>query len=375
MRIVPGPAGLLPLALSLATIGAASIGGRQQAIFPVRVPSTPSCATCEIAVQEAFTIGVGEDDGALSTRPEVVLRLSSGNILVAGMGGSEGVPRLYGSRGRYLRTLGRSGAGPGEFNRVQAGFVDSDSVFLFDIGNARLSVLSPDLRVVRYAPTPRRVYAAVPTVGGFAVSADFHDADRVGFPLHLFERSGAYSARIGDKAEAVILGGGTRSRHLSSARDGGFWALPAYGEYVLRRFDSRGLLLRELVVESDWYSGGFPLRPLSPDALPQTIIYAVREDRFGRLWVIARVGDARWREGLGPVTRVEGRNIAQVLDPERVYDGIIEVVDPATARVLARRRFDYLPSHLLSDDLAASYSITADGEPMLRILSIALRRR
>jgi hypothetical protein len=65
--------------------------------------------------------------------------------------GDEGVVRTYDSSGAFVRTVGRSGEGPGEFGAGAATvLVDaSDSLRVFEPGRMRLSVFSPEGSFVR----------------------------------------------------------------------------------------------------------------------------------------------------------------------------------------------------------------------------------
>lgn len=80
-------------------------------------------------------------------------RLADGRIVVASAGTSE--LRIYGADGRYLQSLGRKGAGPGEFRRLfWAGRLRGDSIGAWDAELARLSVFDPTGRLARVM-TPR----------------------------------------------------------------------------------------------------------------------------------------------------------------------------------------------------------------------------
>jgi hypothetical protein len=67
--------------------------------------------------------------------------LRDGSILIANSGTSEA--RLYDNAGRYLRTFGRPGEGPGEFRGVSlTGVLAGDSLLLFDGPQNRFSIFT-----------------------------------------------------------------------------------------------------------------------------------------------------------------------------------------------------------------------------------------
>lgn len=95
-------------------------------------------------------------------------RTASGGIVVANAGTAEIV--RYSAQGREVARTGREGDGPGEFRWLSSMHVGpGDSVFAFDEGLQRLSVLDPALRYVRSerATAPaRRQITAVGRLGG-----------------------------------------------------------------------------------------------------------------------------------------------------------------------------------------------------------------
>jgi hypothetical protein len=64
--------------------------------------------------------------------------------------------RAYDATGKFLRLIGRSGAGPGEYKWVFGMGILSDSILaLFDISNARITFFHPSGKLLRTLPQPR----------------------------------------------------------------------------------------------------------------------------------------------------------------------------------------------------------------------------
>ena len=80
-----------------------------------------------------------------------VVRLQSGSLVV----NSNAAPRLYDRTGRFIRSLGRSGAGPGEYRQVvRVGRLTGDTIATFDNMLGRISIFSPLGEFVRSVPVP-----------------------------------------------------------------------------------------------------------------------------------------------------------------------------------------------------------------------------
>lgn len=94
-------------------------------------------------------IGVLERDSLYQLfRVVDAARLSDGRIVVANAGTSE--LRYYDAEGSHLRSAGRQGGGPGEFERIAwIESVAGDSVLAYDAGLRRLSTFGPAGRFLR----------------------------------------------------------------------------------------------------------------------------------------------------------------------------------------------------------------------------------
>jgi hypothetical protein len=92
-------------------------------------------------------------------------RLSNGVIVVAEPTG--GSLRYFDASGRAVRTVGRVGTGPGEFRYISwLGQCGADSIFVWDFGQRRMTVVGPAGEIVRQyrlpsapgaGPTPARL--------------------------------------------------------------------------------------------------------------------------------------------------------------------------------------------------------------------------
>lgn len=120
----------------------------------IRVINTPpaSGAKPTILADEELRIGDVEGGGpALFGRIRTIAVLEDGRIAVADALAEE--VRLFDHDGKYLRTFGGRGGGPGELQGMQGVYLDPDGLLRVpEQENARLSVFNPDTGFVRSYP-------------------------------------------------------------------------------------------------------------------------------------------------------------------------------------------------------------------------------
>lgn len=124
------------------------------------------------------SVEIGVVDGAPEYQLDGVtdaLRLPDGRILIVDGGSRE--LRFYDPDGRWIRSVGGQGRGPGEYESPAGAAVVHDSIWVFDGGLARMSVVDLDGRHVRsFRPDPTgdprrplRMYGLAGAMGDSAV--------------------------------------------------------------------------------------------------------------------------------------------------------------------------------------------------------------
>jgi hypothetical protein len=146
-----------------------------------------------------FTIG-GEALDQDVDRLVWAVKLEDGNILVGRMGPAE--IRLHAPDGRFLKRVGRSGDGPGEFRHTSLYRAHGDSLLLWDGNLKRLTLLRTDGTVERSSDLrtlPRTIF-----LGFGGAFADGHlatmplgwyqdsnvtrlDGERIGMPIYVID--------------------------------------------------------------------------------------------------------------------------------------------------------------------------------------------
>jgi hypothetical protein len=250
-------------------------------------------------------------------------------------------------------------------------------MLVFDGANARMSVLDPGWAEVRTAPIPNYPWsAAILESRDIIVNADVRDPDRIGRPYHRFDAMGNYLDAFGDEPGESVLPGDIsgRMRWIAPGHGSTFWSLRLRRQYVVELWDVSGQRLRQLVRDAEWFRPYDRDRPTTREDPPQAEGVAIWFDRAtGWIWTILNVPDPNWRSGLGAPQRMEGQTAYPIVDFQRVFDTVVEVLDPENGRVVARRRFDG------TIDMANGFGVVAgarereDGTPYVQLWRIVLR--
>jgi hypothetical protein len=107
----------------------------------------------EVKLDLVRTIGGLDAEENLSFRePSDIVRDSTGNLYFLDAGNNR-IQKLD-SEGKFIKTIGRKGQGPGEFQRAISMDIDKDNnLFVFDLGSRRIEVLSSEgkpLRTIKF---------------------------------------------------------------------------------------------------------------------------------------------------------------------------------------------------------------------------------
>jgi hypothetical protein len=314
------------------------------------------CAGCTLRAVPVGVIGAVEREGAyLASRPSAVARTTRGDFIV--MAG--GPPQLFDSTGKYLRTIGRRGDGPGEFSHaLHVGIGRGDTVFFND--RQTVSVFAPDFSFVRQLHPAHNLTGmiALPS-GGFAWYATVRD--EIGAPLvHVAGRDGNLLRSFGPRVDSVVRG---RARLRSPAAivhgaGGTFWTVP-WTPYELTQWSPDGRALATLRRNVPFHGHG-PLELSEPPAErpfpPQPQVTAAHQDQRGLMWTAVLVGVRDyWR---GPKT---AENLNQA------FESIVEVIDPNSGELIATTKVPGAVGWIFPNGILVTDWFGPDFEPQLRI--------
>jgi len=302
----------------------------------------------------------------------VIERAARGEYLVVPQQRQHAV-LVFDSAGRYLRDVGRKGGGPTEFAGVTAiRPARGDSVAIMDRGNGRLALLGPDLQ-------PARV-ANLPVQGGwFGVLEDGRVLVMTGFgsrrlaatkrlwlldpsmePLRSFVEVPPTRPGVPDATH----------RRRMAVSPAGLIALAHNTEYAVEIWDLSGRHLRTLRRAPAWFNAAPERRSGRAGTAPPPLLETPRIDRDGMLWTVSHVADPAWEDALVPAPDRAGAGETLRPRPGRsadYQDSIVEVIDPASGRLLAALRLDARVEFISNEGHVASYREDEAGQPYIDV--------
>jgi hypothetical protein len=320
------------------------------------LPDAPACPKCDIRVTKAVTLGAG--NALLGVFSQAVARDRQGRYYVSSDHMSSVV--VYAANGAELMEFGRDGSGPGEFRSILSIKVGpADSLYIGDMAR-RTSVFGPDGRYARsfnYLGDFSR--AVLLPSGGFLAET------RRG-TLYEYCKDGKEEKQHG------VTGGAERrvnpacrlcdQRVLAASRrwPGQFWSF-VRNHYELERVDLSGAVRERFVRSVPWFEPWSAQAELVP--LPR--VSGVWEDPGGRVWVVIHVPDPSWTPASGP------SQIKAAEDYNRMYDSVVEVLDPVSGRILVSKDLPDMMG-LTDDGMLVSLRDAADGRVLADVWQPAL---
>jgi hypothetical protein len=341
------------------------------AVAQVRTISGPvSCPTCEIVLERVATVGDTAGPGVLTSYLQLY-RDSRGRLYVTQETGTPGQILVFDPSGRFMRTIGREGSGPGEYRVPMAMVIaPGDTIHVFDGPNRRHSVLSPSYEVVRSMRMSSGVGFSIWLGPGRWLAAQRRNTlGTVGLPLHILDDTGVVLQSFGaappiDPQTTQII----RSIALGLTR--GQVRSAEYGRYYIEVWDTTGRRLAAFERSVDW----FPRHPAPNDPafrryFAKSNIVAMREEAEGKLWVVMKVQTSEADRDPN-VRREGGVSIG-------TYATMVEIIDTRTGRLIASKRFPIELSRggawLLGEDMIYGVRETAAGFNVLDVWRLRLK--
>jgi len=288
----------------------------------------------------------------------------------------DALPELFDRRG-VRGSFGREGRGPGEL--LAASEVHSladDSVFVLDGRNLRGTVFDSRKQAVRTVSVPFRVNRSqvLRWPDSVIVSARIATPASIGLPLHLvsFAGSSAWIRASFGAGDGEVRPGDARYDFQEVVRGkDALWSASRF-DYRVTSWASLGRPARSFARRPAWFAApatggiGWHDRPPSPH------VAALRMDEDERLWVFLAVPSRSWRDAWprmpAGATEVELKSVAV----ERLYDTMVEVIEPRSGRVLTRSRLPGYVVSALPNGQLARFMVTDEGVQVVEILESAI---
>lgn len=331
------------------------------------IPNASGCRGCRITVTRIATLGAFDGPGIIESENTGAVVDGRGRYFL--FQPYRPWVKVFDARGRYVTTMGREGAGPGEFRGVGMVRIGrGDTIHVFDAELARHSVFAPDLRFVRAHPTELmpQVDGIVLADGRVVIPQLVTTPERVGLPLHLI-RDGRVERSFGSESGAFrpdlpeLL-----ARSAAPAQDGGIWSAHRY-RYRIELWTAAGRKTRELRREVAWFpphTGNWRPSTTTP---PPTLLREVWQDAEGLLWARILVADRDWRRAVS----TGGPHGSTITSNDAYRDTLLEVIDPVRGRVLASARLPNTFLHLGRNRVGAVVT-NADGVPFFAVWQLDL---
>lgn len=333
--------------------------------------ASPSCEPGpeqESILAHTVTLGVREGPGAIPSKPMDLLVQENGDfVLLVSVQAPRPLPMVFDSTGAFLRELGGSGQGPGEFRAAMAGAVlPGDSLIFHDLLLGRASILRSDGTFSRSVSLRGQVSRIAAVSWPDTVLLTFFPSGAAGTSFRLVdlsEPSGRELAAFGDPWRVGNEALSESIRHSSLPVGGSLWVADNL-RYRIRQFGLSGEVLHTLAPESDWFLEG--VGNLSPDSPPPSGLTGI-EQIGGSLIVSGRVASEQWEtawedaEGSGPVRTPP--------EPE-LWDSIIELRSSGSGEVLGSQRIPGIVFRILPDGRVAVWEQDEVGYLFVKVYEL-----
>jgi hypothetical protein len=280
---------------------------------------------------------------------------------------------LFDARGRYVKTVGRPGRGPGEISSLDAaGFGAGDSIWILDtFVAAHVFSPAPIATYVRSVHLEQRTPGEITPFGFLVPPAMFGSTVH---PPTLTDWDGHLTARFGvehPQSEASYMMGAVFAPDSTAV-----WSARGTA-YELDLVSRDGRILKHIQRDVPWFPAHTGPTTLPWIERPKPRIHSIYVDDDGRLWLLIRRASRTWEpRTLGPRRTdrpISPTNLPGAVEANRSFEGVIEVLDPTTGRLIASRDVDGNVVELTSTGMACEFVEDADGLISIRLSRLVLR--
>ena len=279
--------------------------------------------------------------------------------------------------GRFLRAIGRKGSGPNEYRGPSDVLsLPGDSVLVLDPENARATVISPQFQYVRSISFPStfgrgavlRWPDSVLVSGRASGGAERNPLQLVSFKESIARTVESFGARV---AAQRVGYSSDAQQHVSVSARVGTIAVDRYA-YDITVWTRVARASRYMQRRPAWFPG--PSRGgLGPAKAPLPGISGTWIDGSGMLWVTTQVAAPGWASAWNDTPRFGEIKVSSIA-MERLYNSVLELLDPVGARVVARLELNGWIIAVLPGGRLVKYSVDVTGEPRVSIIDAKLSR-
>lgn len=299
------------------------------------IADTAVCSNCSLDLRLSAHLAMPSDSSAYPSWVSSVTRNARGQYLVTPLD-NLGTFAVFSPEGRFDRTVGRVGQGPGEFRyAIQIRVGVNDTVEVLDQVHKSVSILGPQGSFVRSVPLPGFASSVLRVRGDtLLVNSAVGTSAAIGNPFHLMTERGELLRSFGyDGTPYEAFGQAGASRSFAFLGGRVLSLSPTSKEYVIEQWTLNGELLRRVHRANPWFG--------NPKLQTQLLGLQVLDERY--VVVVIRIQDVPSRT----IARAgEEQKVLGFVEGERDVDTIIEVIEWSSLQLMARIRADegLLPS-------------------------------
>ncbi len=144
--------------------------------------------------------------------------------------------------------------------------------------------------------------------------------------------------------------------------------------YRLGQWSAAGELSAVFERQPSWFAVTPPEMGVAggPNTPPYSFVRGSIEDGAGRVWTAINVAAPAWKEGWTNVPPGAREVSVGVIDQDKLYRSVVEVIDPQTQRVVARSDVPARIIGVLNGMRAVEYQVDSFGKPHILILRLAM---
>lgn len=362
------------LSLTLVTLPLArSLAAQASGVHVVAVDTTP-CSNCEINSRTVVALTLVRARQGFPAPPNAVVLDHRGRYWV--LSGSR-PPEVFDSRGHLVASVPQAADPAARFRLpIDLSETEKDSLVVLDLAAQKAFILTPAALVARSVDLPGPMYHIFIENWPDSVVANgiVHSSEAFGWSFHQLSFDGKRAAiknSFGPDSGELRAGQQLKLiKAMAQARNGDFWTADV-GQYRVQKWNATGELLQTLVRVAPWFPPGFASAG-GAAAPPAPAISAIREDSLGLLWIFVRVAAPTWREGWPPVRRGIHEVPVSSVRMEKLFQTVVEVIDPANGKLIAQSRLGSWITSALPGRRGAASELGADGRRRIRIVQFEL---
>lgn len=302
--------------------------------------------TTPLAAQKAEVVAVlkGEDGNGFNVRGWPVARWNG--YWVHRDEGNATSLYLFHENGDFAQMLGRGGQGPMEFQSISDAVVVGDSLYVHDSMNARVTVIGPDLELVRDFQLPARPTDIDVTGDRLVFAGMFYDREKAGKAAFFVQPTSDAPITGGfDKFDIIPIEGGLRGWRQIAVHGDNITTLSHDG--LLKTFDFAGRLQHEVMTQKP---DGWTVSVLDPEYREKRgdgELFASYVDKIipasdGLVWVSfiwphddyrSRIRTVEWRDRVAYRLDIDG------------FQSRVDLIDPTDGAV---HRSIYLDEYVIA---------------------------